>query len=198
MVAGRIDVFPIGDPFDFEQGDFERTGPRLGIGLNAYQWWNDEDNVNESDLPPGSDYDEIIGYGADAQFKFVGFDVNVAYQTFTSDTVDPAFTDGLIVGGEGDFDTYATEGGYMIPVGSDFVEPVFGYQVLDLDAVADKDERISVGANYFFNEHNDKLQVTYELGSDVFDTGNAGNIEENQTAQGDDQNQLFVQYQHLF
>jgi len=198
MIAGRIDLFPISKPFEFEQGDFERTGPRLGIGLNAYSWWNDEDNVNESELPLGSDYDEITGYGADAQLKFVGFDINAAYQTFRSETVDPAFTDGLIAGGEGDFDTYAVEGGYMIPVGSDFVEPVFGYQVLDADAVAKEDRRISVGVNYFFNKHIDKVQFTYERGMDVFATDNAGNRETNETAIGDDQDRLFLQFQHLF
>jgi phosphate-selective porin OprO/OprP len=102
------------------------------------------------------------------------------------------------VGGEGDFDTYAIEGGYMVPVGSNFAEPVFGYQVLDAEVVAEVDRRISAGVNYFFNAHNDKLQFTYEWGSDVFATDNAGNVEANETAVGDDQDRLFLQFQHLF
>jgi hypothetical protein len=113
--------------------------------------------------------------------------------------VDPTVTDGLIEGGEGDFDTYAVEAGYTIPVGADFVEPVLGYTVLDADALEDTDQRYLAGVNYFFHEHDDKLQFTYEIGSAVFATENAfGNVDENETIAGDDQDRLFLQYQHLF
>lgn len=194
VIAGRIDIFPIGEPFSPGQGDFEFAGPRLGIGINAYTWSNDDDDVSDA----ATDYEEVQGYGADAQLKWAGLDIHAAYQAFTSETLDPTINAGLIVDGEGDFDTYAIEGGYMIPVGSDFIEPVAGYQVLDLDAVDDKDKRISAGINYFFNEHNDKIQFTYEMGSDVFDTDKASDNDDNETAVGDDQDRFFLQYQHLF
>lgn len=198
LIGGRLDFFPIGEPFDLKQGDFERTGPRLGIGANAYTWSNDDDDVaDDGDIEGNENYDEVNGYGVDAQFKFIGLDIHAAYQIFSSETVDPV-TNGLIVNGEGDFNTWAIEGGYMIPVGSDFVEPVFGYQVLDADAIAEKDERISLGINYFFSEHNDKLQFTYEMGSDVIATDNASDNDVNETALGDDQDRLFLQFQHLF
>jgi hypothetical protein len=86
----------------------------------------------------------------------------------------------------------------MIPLGANFIEPVVGYQVLDADAVADKDERFLAGLNYFFNEHNDKIQLTYERGSDVFATDNASDNDANETAVGDDQDRAFLQFQHLF
>ncbi|MGI8738175.1 MAG: porin [Gammaproteobacteria bacterium] len=198
MFAGRVDIYPLGE-FDLAQGDFERSAsPKIGAAINGFTWNNDDDNVNESDLPAGSDYDEAQGYGADAALRWAGVSVDIGYNTFKSETVDPTFTDGLIAAGEGDFDTYAVKGGYMIPVGSDYVEPVIGYQVLDADAVAEKDERYLAGINYFFNEYDDKLQFTYERGTDIFATDNAGNIDANETAVGDDQDRLYLQYQHLF
>jgi len=199
MFAGRIDFYPLGE-FDLEQGDFERSpSPKVGVAINGFTWDNDDDNQSEDeDLGPGSDYDEVQGYGADAALRWAGVSVDIGYNKFTSETVAPGVTDGLIVAGEGDFDTYAAKGGYMIPVGTDYVEPVVGYQVLDPDAVADKDERYLVGVNYFFNEYDDKLQFTYEIGKDIFATDNAGNIDANETVAGDDQDRLFLQYQHLF
>ncbi|MGH8503519.1 MAG: porin [Gammaproteobacteria bacterium] len=195
MFAGRLDFYPLGE-FDLAQGDFEHSpSPKVGVAVNGFTWRNDDDNTSDD---PGSDYDEVQGYGADAALRWAGISVDAAYQIFTSETVDPTVTDGLIAGGEGDFDTYAIKGGYMIPIGSHHLEPVIGYMVLDADAAAEKDERYLAGVNYFFNEYDDKLQFTYEMGSDVFATDNAGSLDENETAVGDDQDRIFLQYQHLF
>lgn len=194
LIGGRLDFYPFG-AFDLKQGDFEHTpSPLIAVAVNGYTWSNDDDDVSDA----ATDYDEIQGYGADAALRWIGFSVDVAYQTFTSETIDPTVTDGLVLNGEGDFDTYAIKGGYMIPFGSGFIEPVVGYQVLDADAIAEKDERISGGVNYFFNEHNDKIQFTYEVGSNVFATDNASDNDVNETAVGDDQDRLFLQFQHLF
>jgi phosphate-selective porin OprO and OprP len=200
MFAGRLDFYPLGE-FDMDESDFERSpAPRFAVGLNAYTWQNDGDNVSEEeDLDPGTDYDEVQGYGVDGALRWAGFSLDGGYFIYTSETVDPTVTDGLIEGGEGDFDTYAVEAGYTIPVGADFVEPVLGYTVLDADALEDTDQRYLAGLNYFFHEHDDKLQFTYEIGSAVFATENAfGNVDENETIAGDDQDRLFLQYQHLF
>jgi phosphate-selective porin OprO and OprP len=189
-----LDFYPLG-AFDLKQGDFEHApSPLIGVAVNGYTWSNDDDDVADA----ATDYDEIQGYGADAALRWIGFSVDVAYQTFSAETVDPTVTDGLVLNGDADFDTYMAKGGYMIPLGANFIEPVVGYQVLDADAVADKDERFLAGLNYFFNEHNDKIQLTYERGSDVFATDNASDNDANETAVGDDQDRAFLQFQHLF
>jgi hypothetical protein len=194
LVAGRLDFYPLGS-FSLAQGDFDRSPtPLVGVAINGFTWSNDDDDVSD----PATDYDEVQGYGADAALRWLGISVDLGYQTFTSETLDPTVTDGLILAGEGDFDTYAIKGGYMIPIGPHHLEPVAGYQVLDVDAVQDKDERFLAGINYFFNEYDDKLQFTYEMGSDVFATDNASNDDANETAVGDDQDRFFLQYQHLF
>ncbi len=200
MFAGRLDLYPLGE-FDMDESDFKRSpAPKFAVGLNAYTWENDGDNVSEEeDLDPGTDYDQVQGYGVDGALRWAGFSLDGGYFIYTSETVNPTVTGGLIERGEGDFHTYAVEAGYTIPIGTDFVEPVIGYTVLDVQALADKDQRYLAGINYFFSEHDDKLQFTYEIGSTVFATENAfGNIDENETVAGDDQDRLFLQYQHLF
>lgn len=183
LVGGRVDFFPFGE-VKFAQGDFEQSDFKLGVGVNAFTWNNDDDQVVDG----GGDYDEVTGAGVDVAVRMAGLSVDVAYQTFTSETVDKTFTDGIIQNGEGDFDTYAIEGGYMIV--PDTLELVAGYQVLDIDALEDQDQRVSVGLNYFFNKYDDKVQLTYEIGTKVFATD--GNTES-----GEDQNRLFIQFQHL-
>lgn len=184
LLAARLDWYPRGT-FKMAQGDFGHTEPLLvGLGINAYTWRNDDDDV----VDPASDYDSIDGTGIDLALRWRGFSMDAAYQVFASETLDSGFTGGLIENGKGDFDTWAIEGGYMII--PDRLEVTAGYQVLEVDALDDKDTRASVGINYFFDTHNTKVQLTYEAGDSVFDTD--GN-----TIRGEDQNRIFLQLQHV-
>jgi hypothetical protein len=184
LFGGRLDWYPRGG-FKMAQGDFGNTDPLLiGLGANAYIWRNDDDRV----VDPASDYDAIDGVGIDLAVRWRGLSVDAAYQHFSTKTLDAGFTGGMIENGEGDFATWAIEGGYMIV--PDHLELTAAYQVLDVDALADKDSRFSVGVNYFFDAHNTKLQLTYEAGDSVFDVD--GN-----TIRGADQNRLFLQLQHV-
>lgn len=184
LLAARLDWYPRG-MFKMAQGDFGNTEKLLiGLGVNAYTWRNDDDKV----VDPESDYDSIRGVGIDLGARWRGFSVDMAYQMFRTETLASEFTGGMIDNGEGDFDTLAVEGGYMIV--PDRLEITAGYQVLDVDALNDEDSRVSLGLNYFFDGHDTKLQFTYEVGDQVFDV--QGN-----TLRGEDQNRIFLQLQHV-
>lgn len=184
LLGGRLEFYPHGN-VSMAQGDFDHAGfPLVGIGVNAYTWDNDNDDVVDA----ASDYDAINGIGIDGAIRWRGWSVDVAWQTFSVETLDSAFTGGLIESGEGDFDTWAVEGGYMLVPSR--LEIVAGYQVLDADALDDQDRRISLGLNYFFDRHNTKVQLTWEVGDMVFDVD--GN-----TIRGEDQDRIFIQLQHV-
>lgn len=177
MLAGRLDFNPLGH-FRMAQGAFGEA-LKLGIGVNAFAWRNDDDDV----VDPASDYDKVTGLGIDGALRTGYLSADAAYQSYASETLDGGFTGGLVEDGEGDFDTYMVKGGYML-VPNRF-EGVLAYSVLDADAWDEDDTRISAGTNFFLNRHNAKIQVTYEFGRDV--EGIAGN----------DANTLYVQFQQL-
>lgn len=188
LAAARLDWTPLGE-FKFAQGAFG-SETRFGVGMNAYTWHNDDDTPDPDGdgMANGELYDTINGYGIDAAFRSGYFSADAAYQTFRAESIDDGFTGGLIENGEADFDTYLVKGGYMILPNT--LEGVVSYSVLDSTAYDDSDRRLSFGLNWFIKQHTDKVQITYERGSDVIDA--RGN-----TATGDDQNTLFLQFQHV-
>lgn len=186
LVGGRLDYTPLGK-FKYAQGAFG-SEPKFGVGINAYTWSNDDDAPDPDGDGIGEEYDEIAGAGVDAAFRAGYFSADAAFQTFEADSVDSSFTGGLIQDGTAEFDTYLLKGGYMIIPSK--LEGVLSYSVLDVDGIDDADTRVGIGANWFINKYDDKIQVSYEIGSDVIDP--QGN-----TPIGTDQNVLFVQFQHV-
>ena len=47
------------------------------------------------------------------------------------------------------------------------IEIVAGYQTQDADGYATSWDRTSVGANWFINKHDTKVQLTYRNGADL-------------------------------
>ena len=47
------------------------------------------------------------------------------------------------------------------------IEIVAGYQTQDADGYATSWDRTSVGANWFINKHDTKVQLTYRKGADL-------------------------------
>lgn len=189
LAATRLNWTPLGD-FKKAQGAFG-SSTRFGLGVNAYTWHNDGDTPNpdnDTTTSNGRLYDTINGYGIDAAFRSGYFSADAAYQIYRADTVDSSFTGDLIENGDADFATYMVKGGYMLLPNK--LEGVVSYSVLDSDAFSDRDKRLAFGVNWFINQYKDKIQLTYEHGSDVIDT--RGNTEV-----GDDQNTLFLQFQHV-
>jgi len=178
LVGARVDIHP-GGKIKFAQGDFGKE-KGWAIGINAFSWSNDDDDV----VDPVTDYDEVTGAGADFAWRGGGFSVDLEYDMFTSETLGSNFTGGIIEDGDGDFETFAAEGGFMLVPGR--WEIVAGYQLLDADAFDEEWTRASIGANHFFNGHKDKLQFTLRESMDV------------EGVDGDDATQVFLQLQHVF
>ena len=51
--------------------------------------------------------------------------------------------------------------------------------------------------NYFFNKHDAKIQLTYEIGRDVLYANDANGQVINAADIGEDQNTLFLQFQQV-
>ncbi|KPV41210.1 hypothetical protein AN478_04795 [Thiohalorhabdus denitrificans] len=182
MVAGGLDFFLVGGSFKKAQGDFVRD-PRLALGINGFTWENDDDEPGIATLTQAQQYDSVSGFSADAAFRGGGLSVDAQYNRFATETNGDNVTSGIIEGGEGDFGTYAVEGGYMLIPSR--AELVAGYQALDADAYDETWTRASAGLNFFINGHTDKLQATYRVGAN------------REGVDGNDVNELFVQFQHV-
>ncbi len=189
MIGGRVDYHPMGK-MDFAQGDFTST-PKATIGLGIFTWSNDDDNNTYTDAAglstdtDNADIDSVTGFEISGGFRGARISIDLQYNLFTVESVDPAFSGGILVNGETDLENFAVEGGYMVCPQKHF-ELVAGYELQDADGYADKWSRLSVGANYFFHKHNAKVQLTYRIGE------NLNGIE------GNDENELFLQAQYVF
>jgi|GEM_PF-422643 len=199
MVAGRVDWTPLG-AFKLAQGAFGEE-MKFGLGANAFTWNNDDD-VTLDDVD--QQYDSVTGYGVDAAFRLGYFSVDAGVQYFDGDTRGDVTSTGLIDdSGDANFTTYLLKGGYMVVPTK--LELVAGFSGLDTDdgfrsdgeVFDDMDKRYSIGANYFFNKHKAKIQMTYEIGRDVLYSNDANDQVPNPSNIGGDQNTLFIQFQQV-
>ena len=182
MVGGRVDYHPFGK-LKFSQGDFSRK-TKATIGVAAYSWSNDSDN---NTYTPGAtskaDVDAVTGLEVSGAFRAAGFSIDAQYNSFNADTVETGFTGGLYQNGTTTLTNAAVEGGYMI---NNTVEIVAGYQTQDADGYATSWDRTSIGANWFINKHDTKVQLTYRMGENL-------NGEEK-----NDEDEVFLQTQFVF
>ena len=116
-------------------------------------------------------------------FRTAGFSIDGQYNSFESDTVESGYTGGLYKDGATNLTNAAVEGGYMI---NNTVEIVAGYQTQDADGYATAWNRTSVGANWFINKHDTKVQLTYRMGENLNGVEN------------DDEDEVFLQTQFVF
>jgi len=187
MVGGRVDFHPLGK-LKFSQGDFSGK-TQATIGVAAFSWSNDNDNNSYTDAgglstsSSKADVDSVTGIEISGALRTAGFSVDTQYNTFDADTVDSTFTGGIYENGTTQLKNAAIEGGYMI---NDTVEIVAGYQTQDADNYASSWDRTSVGANWFINKHDTKVQLTYRMGENM--DGVAGK----------DENEVFLQTQFVF
>ena len=187
VVAGRVDFHPKGE-MKLDQGDFGRDG-KFTIGIGAYIWSNDDDNntytasgistsSSKADIDSATGLELSFGYGGG------GFSVDAQYNLVSADTLDGSFTGGLYRNGSTDLDVFAIEVGYML--GAKKLELVAGYDSLDADGYTDAWTRTSFGANYFWNKHKVKSQLTYRIGENLNGVRAA------------DADELFLQFQYVF
>ncbi len=186
LAAGRIDFHPLGE-LKMEQGDFKGE-TKFTVSLAAFSWANDDDNngrtsggTTTSSSKP--DVDSANGFEISAGLRTHGLSVDAQVQVVDAETVDRAFTGGLYRAGDTQLDIFAVEGGYML---HRKFEIVGGYESLDADGYQDAWNRTSFGANYFWNKHKVKWQLTYRIGENV------------NGVTGADQDELFLQWQFVF
>lgn len=187
MIGGRVDFHPFGK-LKFSQGDFSGK-TKATIGVAAYSWSNDGDNDTYStggDNFPSiekADVDSVTGLEVSGAFRAAGFSIDAEYNSFDADTVETGFTGGLYKNGATTLTNAAIEGGYMI---NDTIEIVAAYQTQDADGYATAWNRTSVGANWFINKHDTKVQLTYRMGESL------NGVENN------DEDEVFLQTQFVF
>jgi hypothetical protein len=181
MIGGRVDFHPFGK-LKFSQGDFSGK-TKATIGVAAFSWGNDGDNNTYAPGDSKADVDSVTGVEVSGAFRSSGFSVDAQYNTFDADTVLAGITDGIYKNGTTTLTNAAIEGGYMI---NNTIEIVAGYQTQDADGYATAWNRTSVGANWFINKHDTKVQLTYRMGENLNGVENA------------DEDEVFLQTQFVF
>jgi len=101
-----------------------------------------------------------------------------------ADAVDRGFTGGIYKTGAAMLRTYMVKTGYMVI--ADKLELIAGYQGADADTYAKTWTTALLGANWFINKHDLKLQTTFQHGKDV------------KGKPGVNQDDLFAQVQYVF
>ena len=182
MVGGRVDYHPFGN-LKFAQGDFSGK-KKATIGVAAYTWSNDDDNnTNTPGATNKADIDSVTGLEISGAFRVAGFSIDAQYNSFDADTVESNFSGGLYENGSTTLTNASIEGGYMI---NNTIELVAGYQTQDADSYATEWNRTSIGANWFINKHDTKVQLSYRMGE------NLNGVDNN------DEDELFLQTQFVF
>lgn len=181
MAGGRVDWHPFGY-LKFSQGDFKRE-TKATIGVAAFTWSNDDDNLSGPGCTSKCDVKDVTGLEVSGAFRAAGFSIDAQYNSFDSETVEAGITDGIYKDGKSTLTNASVEGGYMF---GETIELVAGYQTQDADGYVTSWNRTSVGANWFINKHDTKVQLSYRMGEDK--DGEEGN----------DVDEIFLQTQFVF
>jgi len=180
MIGGRVDYHPLGF-VKFQQGDFSGK-TRFTLGAAAYAWNNDGD-VAISAPVASQEVDSITALEISAAFRSHGFSIDAQYNNFDAELVDANHTGGLYRNGKTTMNNAAIEGGYMF---NNRIELVAGYQTQDADNYATSWNRSSLGANWFIEGNDIKVQLSYRMGENLDGTS------------GDDKDEIFLQTQFDF
>ncbi len=187
MAGGRVDFHPFGK-LAFSQGDFERK-TRATVGIAAYSWHNSGNNTytngaGSSTSTSKNDVDQVQGAEVSGALRYQGWSADAEYNRLQADAVDRGFTGGIYQSGDAVLRTYMVKTGYMVI--TDRLELVAGYQGADADTYIKTWTTALLGANWYINKHDLKLQTTFQHGKDV------------KGKPGTSQDELFAQVQYVF
>ncbi len=205
MIGGRVDYHPFGI-LKFSQGDFKRE-QKATIGISAYTWSNDDDVENVSTTktlstdpscgslpctviestttsPSTEDVDSVTAFEISGAYRNQGISIDAEYNQIKSELKVGGVTDGLYKDSETTLDQWMIKGGYMVIPST--LEVVGGYQSQDADNYAEAWTRISLGANWYIQQHHIKYQLTYRMNSDK------------NGVKGNDEDEVFLQAQFVF
>ena len=180
MIGGRVDYHPLGF-VKFQQGDFSGK-TRFTLGAAAYAWSNDGDVIISAPVA-SQEVDSITALEISAAFRSHGFSIDAQYNNFDSELVDASHTGGLYRNGKTTMNNAAIEGGYMF---NNRIELVAGYQAQDADNYDTSWNRSSLGANWFIEGNDIKVQLSYWMGENLDGTS------------GKDKDEIFLQTQFDF
>ena len=180
MIGGRVDYHPLGF-VKFQQGDFSGK-TRFTLGAAAYAWSNDGDVIISAPVA-SQEVDSITALEISAAFRSHGFSIDAQYNNFDSELVDASHTGGLYRNGKTTLNNAAIEGGYMF---NNRFELVAGYQTQDADNYDTSWNRSSLGANWFIEGNDIKVQLSYRMGENQDGTS------------GNDKDEIFLQTQFDF
>jgi hypothetical protein len=187
IAGGRVDFHPFGK-LAFSQGGFDRE-TKATVGVAAYTWNNGGNNTYTdaagiSTSTSKNDVDQVQGAEVSGALRYRAWSVDAEYNRLQADAVDRGFTGGIYQGGTAVLRTYMVKTGYMVI--ADRLELVAGYQGADADAYQKTWTTALLGANWFINKHDLKLQTTFQHGRDV------------KGVPGKNQDELFAQAQYVF
>jgi len=177
IVAGRAEYNIFGN-VKLSQGDFSNKSG-LSIAVAGFSWNNDDDNNGSA-----NSLDSVTGLEVSLGYRGNGFSVDIEYNTFDADAVNPALTSGLYVNGSTTLENWSVEAGYMIMPSK--LELMLGFSGQDADGYADEWTRTTLGLNYYVKKHNIKYQLSYRQNENV-----KGVI-------GNDSDEVFLQAQYVF
>lgn len=177
IAAARAEYHIIGN-VKLSQGDFSgKTG--LSVAVAGFSWNNDDDNNGSA-----NSLDNVSGLELSLAFRSSGFSVDVEFNKFEADAVNPALTSGLYVNGSTTLENWSVEAGYMFMPKK--MELVLGVSGQDADGYADEWTRTTIGLNYYVKKHNIKYQLSYRQNENI-----DGVI-------GSDSDEVFLQAQFVF
>lgn len=191
MAGGRVDFHPYGK-LAFAQGDFDRK-TLATLGIAAYDWHNSgnntyTDSAGNSTNTKKNDVERAQGVEVSGALRYQGWSADAEYNWIKADAVDNGFTGSnsgnLYENGRAELRSYMVKGGYMMIANK--LELVAGYQGLDADTYQNTWTTALIGANWYFNKHDLKLQTTFQHSDDV--KGSAGTR----------QDEVFAQMQYVF
>lgn len=181
MLGGRFEFQPLG-PVKYKQGDLGKDMKKWYVGLGAYTWSNDDDNLDPTRSK--ADLDSSTGFEIGVGGRYKGFSADLQYNSFDAELITKGISSGIYKNSETTLESMALEAGYMI-VANRF-EIIAGYQTQDADNYADEWVKTTFGFNYFIEKHDVKVQVAFDSG------------ENKDGAVGNDVDDLYVQFQYVF
>lgn len=190
--AGRLTFYPK-DPIRRDQGDFKRGSFNYALEAAAFVWANNEEDLTYTDEIDGDqvcnndrkcDLDGATGWELSGGIRGRGLSVDLEYNQVFGEMVAENVNSGMYVDGETTIKKWQLEGGYMLA--NLPLEFVYKRDSMDADGYERKWYANDIGVNYFFNKHKAKVQLLYRMESNVLGQD------------GDDRNQLVMQWQFVF
>jgi phosphate-selective porin OprO and OprP len=162
LAVGRFELHPFGS-MPRDHGDFARGPFRLALAVGAYAWRNDGDrNLHTDDGRPTSrevDAQSAAALELSGGLRGHGVTLETEYHHVAGHTVAEGFSGGLYENGRAVLNVFGIEGGYMLR--APHLEVLGAFDTLQADTLEAVAHRPAIGVNWYFAQHNVKLQLMH-------------------------------------